>query len=142
MACAVHGLDRIRAPVGSTILILGAGPSGLCLAQLLKCNSGVRVVIASNVGPKMELAKKLNAADEYVEFDRQNPEPQWEELKKKFQYGFDVVVEATGSHEVLEKALMCCSRGGMLVLYGVYKNEATIKLSPSRVFFDELTIIG
>jgi D-arabinitol dehydrogenase (NADP+) len=32
-SCAVHGMDRIRPEVGSNILLIGAGPTGLCLAQ-------------------------------------------------------------------------------------------------------------
>jgi D-arabinitol dehydrogenase (NADP+) len=135
-------MDRIRPDVGSTILLIGSGATGLCLAQLLKGNGGQHLVIASNAGPKMELAKKLNCADEFVDLDRKNPEPQWEALKQKYPYGFDVVVEASGSHAVLEKAVNFCTRGGKLIYYGVYEKEALIKVSPSKVFGDEITIIG
>jgi D-arabinitol dehydrogenase (NADP+) len=141
-SCAVHGMDRIRPEVGSSILLIGAGPTGLCLAQLLKANGGSHMVIASNKGPKMDLAKKLNCADEYVELDRQDPSQQWADLKARYAFGFDVVVEASGSHEVLEKAIDYCTRGGKLVYYGVYPKEAVINVSPARVFLDEITMIG
>lgn len=141
-SCAIHGMDRIRPEVGSSILLIGAGATGLCLAQLLKANGGQHVVIAANKGPKMELARKLNCADEYVDLDRQDPREQWASLRKKYQYGFDVVVEASGSHAVLEKAIDFCARGGKLIYYGVYEKEALIQVSPSKVFSDEITIIG
>ena len=141
-SCAIHGMDRIRPSVGSTILLIGAGPTGLCLAQLLKTNGGAHLVLASNQGPKMDLAKKLNCADEYVELDRKDPTKQWASLKAKYPYGFDVVVEASGSHAVLEKAIDYCARGGKLIYYGVYSKEALVKVSPSRVFSDEITMIG
>ena len=141
-SCAIHGMDRIRPEVGSTILLIGCGPTGLCLAQLLKNNGGQHVVLASNKGPKMELAKKLNAADEYIELDRKNPTSQWEELKSRYPYGFDTVVEATGNHKVLENAINFCARGGKLVYYGVYEKKALVNVSPSKVFGDEITIIG
>lgn len=141
-SCAVHGLDRIRPEVGSNVLLIGAGATGLCLAQLLRANGGAHLVLASNQGPKMELAKKLDCADEYVELSREDPSKQWEELKVKYPYGFDVVVEASGSVELLEKAIDYCTRGGKLVYYGVYPKEALIKVSPSRVFSDEITMIG
>ncbi|PVH88995.1 putative sorbitol dehydrogenase [Cadophora sp. DSE1049] len=141
-SCAVHGMDRIRPEVGSSILLIGSGPTGLCLAQLLKANGGAHMVLASNAGPKMELAKKLNCADEYVELSRTDPSKQWEALKVKYPYGFDVVVEASGSHAMLEKAIDYCTRGGKLIYYGVYEKEALIKVSPSRVFSDEITMIG
>ena len=37
-ACAIHGLDKLNPPVGIDVLLLGAGPTGLILAQLLKLN--------------------------------------------------------------------------------------------------------
>ena len=96
-ACAVHGLDRLRValPAGASgleILLLGSGPTGLILAQLLRMNGATRVVIAANEGPKTRIAKQINAADEIIELDRIAPEKQWETLKEQNPYGFDVVV--------------------------------------------------
>ncbi|KAH9990377.1 putative sorbitol dehydrogenase [Xylariaceae sp. FL0662B] len=141
-ACAVHGMDRIRPGIGSDILIIGSGATGMCLSQLLKSNGGVHLVMASHPGRKLDLAKKLGCADEYFELDRENPEPQWAELKARYPYGFDVVVEATGSHHVLERSIDYCARGATFVFYGVYEKAARIQISPSKVFDDELTIIG
>lgn len=91
-SCAIHGLDQLAAPVGVEALVLGAGPTGLVLAQLLKVNGASRVVIAANKGIKMQLARDIGAAEEYVELDREDPEGQWAKLKADNQYGFDVVV--------------------------------------------------
>ena len=90
----------------------------------------------------MELARKLRCADEYVDLDREQPEAQWRELKENFKYGFDVVVEASGSVKVLNDAIGYVARGGKLVYYGVYQNDAFVEVSPSKVFSDEITIIG
>ncbi|KAK5247547.1 N-terminal acetyltransferase A complex catalytic subunit ard1, partial [Exophiala xenobiotica] len=66
-SCAAHGLDKIAPKMGSSVLMFGAGPTGLVLAQLLRLNGGCKVVIAAPEGLKMDLAKSLDAADEYVE---------------------------------------------------------------------------
>ncbi len=93
-------MDKLDAPVGVEALIIGSGPTGLILAQLLKLNGAMRVVIAANKGIKMDIAKQLEAGDEYIELDRENPDAQWAELKKKNPYGFDVVVRHKGfTHE-------------------------------------------
>ena len=94
-ACAVHGMDKLGTAVGIDALVIGAGPTGLVLAQLLKLNGAARVVVAANKGIKTKLAKQLEAAHEYVELDRQDPAAQWEQLKKDNPYGFDVVVRAS-----------------------------------------------
>ncbi len=79
-SCAAHGLDKISPKLGSSVLMFGAGPTGLVLSQMLRHNGGCRVVVAgelsakqaSNVdtddfpapkGLKMDLAKKLGAGD-------------------------------------------------------------------------------
>ena len=45
-ACAVHGVDRIAPRFGDSILMFGAGPTGIILAQLLRRAGAGRMVIA------------------------------------------------------------------------------------------------
>ncbi|GLB39165.1 putative alcohol dehydrogenase GroES-like domain [Lyophyllum shimeji] len=141
-ACAFHGLDKLNAPVGIEALVIGAGPTGLILAQLLRLNGARKVTIAANKGIKTKVAQDLDCGDEYIEFDRVNPEPQWEELKKANPYGFDVVVEATGSEKVANDAIHLVRRGGTLLIYGVYANSALVHWPPAKIFGDEIRIIG
>lgn len=139
-ACAIHGLDKLNPPVGVEVLLLGAGPTGLILAQLLKLNGASRVVIAANKGIKMDIAKKLEAADEYIELDRQDPEPQWQALKAENPYGFDIVVEATGVEKLANESINYVRRGGTLMIYGVYENKALVHWPPSKIFGDEINV--
>ncbi|KAJ7695478.1 chaperonin 10-like protein [Mycena rosella] len=141
-ACAIHGLDKLAPPVGIEVLLLGAGPTGLILAQLLKLNGASRVVIAANKGIKMDIAKDLDAGDEYIELDRTNPDAQWAKLKADNPYGFDVVVEATGVEKLANESINYVRRGGTLMIYGVYENAATVHWPPSKIFGDEIKIIG
>jgi D-arabinitol dehydrogenase (NADP+) len=48
--------------MGSSVLMLGAGPTGLVLAQLLRLNGGCHVVVAAPEGLKMDLAKSVSGA--------------------------------------------------------------------------------
>ncbi len=97
-------MDQLKASVGVEALIIGAGPTGLILAQMLRLNGAARVVIAANKGIKMDLAKQLDAGTEYIELDRENPQSQWEQLKKENPYGFDVVVSACTSQRSAKKS--------------------------------------
>lgn len=141
-ACAIHGMDKLGTAVGIEALVIGAGPTGLILAQLLKLNGAQRVVIAANKGIKTDIAKQLDAGHEYVELDRVNPGEQWEKLKQENPYGFDVVVEATGSEKVANDSINYVRRGGTLMVYGVYDNSALVHWPPSKIFVDEIKIIG
>jgi D-arabinitol dehydrogenase (NADP+) len=141
-ACAIHGLDKLSPPVGVEVLLLGAGPTGLILAQLLKLNGASKVVIAANKGIKMDIAKQLDAGDVYIELDRQHPEAQWQQLKEDYKYGFDVVVEATGVEKLANESINYVRRGGTLMIYGVYENKALVHWPPGKIFGDEIKIIG
>jgi len=125
-------------PVGSEVLVLGAGPTGLILAQILKLNGASKVVIAANKGIKTQIAKELDAADAYVELDRENPDAQWEQLKKDYPYGFDAVVEATGSEKLVNDSINYVRRGGSLLVYAVYDNAHQVHWSPAKIFGDEI----
>jgi len=141
-SCAAHGLDKIAPKLGSSVLMFGAGPTGLVLSQMLRQNGGCHVVVAAPKGLKMDLAKKLGAGDVYVELSRENPEVQFQTLKDENPYGFDIVVEATGSPKILEDAINYVRRGGKLVVYGVYAAAARVSWPPSKIFGDEITILG
>ncbi|KAJ6119334.1 alcohol dehydrogenase [Penicillium sp. IBT 18751x] len=141
-SCAAHGLDKIAPKMGSSVLIFGAGPTGLILAQMLRQCGGCRVVIAAPGGLKMEMAKNLGAGDEYVELSRTDASAQYAKLKNENPYGFDIVVEATGSVKILEDSIHYVRRGGKLVVYGVYSGKDRVSWPPSKIFGDEITIIG
>lgn len=90
----------------------------------------------------MDLAKKLGAGDVYVPLSRKNPQEQFDQIKKDNPYGFDIVVEATGQAKILEDAIHYVRRGGKLVVYGVYSNAARVSWPPSKIFGDEIEILG
>jgi len=141
-SCAIHGLDKLNPPVGVEALIFGAGPTGIILAQLLKLNGASRVVIVANKGIKTQIARQLDAGDEYVELERDDPHSQWAKIKEDFKGGFDVVIEATGSEQVANDALGFVRRGGSLMIYGVYANSDLVHWSPAKIFQNEIKIIG
>lgn len=143
-SCVAHGLDKIAPKMGSRILLFGAGPTGLILAQMLRENGGSHVVLAAPGGIKVDLARSLDAADEYVELSR-GPgalEASIASLQKSYPHGFDIVVEATGSAGILEQAIDLVTKGGKLVVYGVYNDDDRVKLSPNKIFKEEINIIG
>ncbi|WOO83887.1 D-arabinitol dehydrogenase 1 [Vanrija pseudolonga] len=141
-SCAVHGMDKLQMPFGASVLLIGAGPTGLILAQLMKLGGASKVTIAANKGIKMDLARKLNAGDAYIDLERDNADAQWAQIKKDNPYGFDVVAECTGVEKIVNMSLDYVARGGTLLVYGVYEGDARVTWSPGRIFADEIRIIG
>jgi D-arabinitol dehydrogenase (NADP+) len=140
-ACAVHGMETLDMKPGSTVLLLGAGPTGQVLAQLLKLNGAARVTVAAPAGPKLDLIARL-AADDVVPIDRKDPEVHRRHLRELSPKGFDYVIEATGSPQLLQDAISFASRRGTIMVYAVYADAATAQITPADIMRRELRIKG
>lgn len=111
-------------------------------ADSFKIGGAAKVTIAANAGLKMDLARKIGAGDAYIDLDRQNADAQWAQIKKDNPYGFDVVAECTGVEKIVNDSINYVARGGTLLVYGVYENSARVTWPPSKIFGDEIKIIG
>ena len=140
-ACAIHGMDTIALKPGSDVLLIGAEPTAIVLAQLLKLNGAAHLTIAAPAGRKLDLISRL-AADEIVPIDRNDPRRHRERLLTAYPNGFDCVVEATGASHLCQEALLYARFGGQVIVYGVYDEQAHIDWSPYDIFRRGLTIKG
>ena len=61
VSCAVHGVRRLGVEVGESLLVVGAGPMGLLLTQLL-VRSGASVTVVDRNAARLPLAEKLCAS--------------------------------------------------------------------------------
>lgn len=50
-ACACHGMEVLAMKPGSNVLLMGAGPTGQVVGQLLKLNGASRLIVAAPAGP-------------------------------------------------------------------------------------------
>ena len=74
-ACAMHGLERLEIRPGSSALVIGAGPTGLLLAQLIASGGATSVTVAAPRQFKLDAALKLGV-DQVVLIDRASPDVQ------------------------------------------------------------------
>lgn len=88
----------------------------------------------------MDIARKVEAADEYWDLKRGDAAAQWAELKKQNPYGFDVVAECTGVESIVQDSINYVRRGGTLLVYGVYEDKARVSWPPSKIFGDEIRV--
>src|SRR6202035_5207701 len=130
LACAVHGLRRLGQVFGDEVLLTGAGTMGLLLLQLLVHAGAGPVTVVDRVGERLEVARKLGAARVASGMGDLDGER------------FEIAVDATGVPMVIDGAAGLLDRGGRLLVFGVSPAEASISLSPFRVYNDELTVTG
>lgn len=139
-ACVVHGLDMLELKSGSDVLLVGAGPTGLLLTQLLASSGANTLTVAAPTTAKLELAAKLGA-DRTVNVTRgANLSAQL--MDSSGGDGYDVVIDATGAIPVLEHAIALTRTGGTIFVYGMAAEQARLPILPYEVFRRELTIKG
>ena len=142
-SCAAHAVDVIRPGPGSTGLVLGAGPTGILLAQLLRAGGAAHVTVAAPTAFKLRVAASLGADHTYL-MDRDDLAGDVRALLQLSEdaSGYDVVVDATGAPSVVQALLPLTRSGGTAVFYGVTDEEDLVTVSPYDIFRRELTIKG
>ena len=122
-------------------MVLGAGPIGLMVVASLR-NSGAGLIIVQDILPgKLDMAKKLGAdilIDGNLPLDKRLT--QVREATDGF--GPDIVIEATGVPVVFREALDFTSRGGKLVIVGLFADTGAIDIHPAQICRNELDILG
>lgn len=140
-ACVVHGLDRLALAPGSTVLLFGAGPTGLLLTQLIRSAGAVQLTVAAPSAHKLELAR-AQGADRTVLLDRHNLTAGVAELAAASPDCYDVVIDATGALAVLEQTIALTRTGGTVFVYGMTAESARWAVPPYEIFRRELTLRG
>jgi 2-desacetyl-2-hydroxyethyl bacteriochlorophyllide A dehydrogenase len=133
LACAVHGIRRLEllGPVSAEpTVVVGAGTMGLMMLQLLLHAGSGPVAVVDRVRERLEVARKLGAAQAVTDASALGDAR------------FTVAVDATGVPEAVETAIGLLDRGGRMLVFGVTPAEAAIRVSPFRVYNDEITITG
>jgi 2-desacetyl-2-hydroxyethyl bacteriochlorophyllide A dehydrogenase len=130
LACAVHGMRRLGPVFGEPTVVIGAGTMGLMMLQLLLQAGAGPVAVVDRVGERLEVARKLGAAQAVTDAGALDGGR------------FSAAVDATGAPSAIEAAIGLLDRGGRMLVFGVSPAEAAIRVSPFRVYNDEITVTG
>ena len=142
-SCAMHGLETLNLRPGASVLVFGAGPTGLLLAQLIASGGASSVTVAGPTQYKLDTAVALGV-DKTVLIERDAPEGTIEALRAASPRGdgYDAVVEATGSTEIGNICVPLTRNGGTVLVYGVTRGDEVVSFHPFDVFRREITIKG
>jgi D-arabinitol dehydrogenase (NADP+) len=116
VACVVHGLDVLGLRPGVTVLLFGAGPTGLILTQLLAGSGANELTVAAPTQAKLDLAR-VRGADRTVLGTAITQLLPSRNYAKPRRTGFDVVIDATGALVVLAQTLALTRTGGTVFVY-------------------------
>lgn len=139
VACAVHGMDRLKPRSGLPLLVIGAGPAGLILTSLARLAGVAPIVVLEPHEKRRSVALELGAA---YALDPTRDGSREEALELTGGDGYDYLIEAAGSASGLETAVSLAARGARVLAYGVARPSDRASLSPYEIYAKELTILG
>jgi len=134
LSCVLHGMRKVDVRYGESVLVIGAGPIGLLLAQVARDCGAARLVAADRIASRLTLAKEVAGAEPV---DTGNGFGSAAELAPG---GYDVVIDATGVPAVIERTIGLARHGGRILLFGVAPNDAVAELRPFDIFRKGLSI--
>jgi len=139
VSCAIHAIDRSMVISGETVVIIGGGTMGQILLQLIR-NAGVlNLVMVTRSQWKLDMAKDFGATHLINAEDKRATEAIFDITNG---LGADVVVEAVGSPQTVERAFQWVKKSGRVVIFGFCTEGEKATFVPFDLLSKELTVLG
>jgi D-arabinitol dehydrogenase (NADP+) len=126
----IHGAQNAGIRLGDRVALLGAGPIGLLMLQVLRSLGAGEVSVLERNAFRVRKARELGARVLAASM---------EELGRDH---YDLVVDATGSLAVMGRALELARYGGTVLWFGVAPRGQTLPIEPFLVFRKGLTLLS
>jgi 2-desacetyl-2-hydroxyethyl bacteriochlorophyllide A dehydrogenase len=139
LACCVRGINQADVQLGDVVVVLGAGPIGLLLAQLARLRGAAVVVSSDPIESRRGLATKLGVD---IAVDAGEEAVRSAMLAAGADVGADVAIESSGRLEVAELAVELVRPGGTVVWFGVCPEDERVGIAPFHINDREITIRG
>lgn len=140
LACCVHAaLEKTSIKSTDTVLIVGPGPIGLLLAQVVKAQ-GAKVIISgiTKDKPRLDLAKELGVD---VTVDSMTEDLEKIVLELTDGYGADKVFDCSGFAPAVNQAIALTSKKGTFVQVGLFAEKFN-KFDQDAIIQREIQYIG
>ena len=111
LGVAIHAVDLAKPRLLERVAVLGAGPIGLLILQVLKLAGAGEVCVVEPLAHRREMAGRLGAASVG---DSTGDIAGWSDGR-----GFSLVIEATNSPLGFRDAVLSARIGGRIVLVGI-----------------------
>ncbi len=128
LSCVLHGVQKTRLGLADRVVILGAGPIGLLLLQVVKMQGAQSVTVVELDQARAESALALGADHVFRSVDA------------LCQDTFEVVIDATGVIPLMKRTPGFARKGGKILLFGV-PPKTNIEFDAFTLFRKGLTIL-
>ena len=119
LGVALHAADLARVRIAESAAVIGAGPIGLLILQMLKMAGANPVFVSDKLPWRLKAAEKYGGVPIHFEQEKAAVRIQKETRGR----GVDVAVEAAWADQSVEDAVESVRLGGRLVLVGIPSDD-------------------
>jgi D-arabinitol dehydrogenase (NADP+) len=130
LSCVVHGVERARLRLADRVALLGAGPIGDLILQMIRLQGAAHVAVLENNPGRAELAHTLGADVVVSRLEDLQPDT------------YDVVIDATGVLPLMNKTIDLARHGGTILLFGVPPAGKNLEMEAFKIFRKGLTLLA
>ncbi len=130
LACVLHGVQKTRFSLSDKVLIIGAGPIGILLSQVIQLQGSCSITQVDKNRSRLALAAECGAG---------RTESSLESVEED---AFDVVVDATGVLSLMSQTCRFARKGGTVLFFGVPPSTGTVDIPAFTVFEKGLTLLS
>ncbi len=139
-AVALHAIRQGDPEPGDTVVVLGAGPIGLLVAQWARLTGAGRVLLVDIDACKLRVVEEMSLGDA---INARESDPVAVVSEATAGRGADLVIEAAGASVTYEQALRMARPLGRVVFMGNPAGDVTLpQATVSQILRKELTIRG
>lgn len=136
LACSIHAVALSGVQPQESLLILGAGPIGLCAVAAARAHGVEQIIVSDIAQQRLEMAQRWGASDiinareqDVVTF-----------VQERYPGGVDRVIDAVGATHVRTQAIRAVIPGGRVVFIGLHDEESV--LPANYIIRQEIAVTG
>ena len=141
LAEVIYGLHRIGGTPGDSLVIQGVGGLGLYATAVAREMGAGTIIVVDKIPARLELARAFGA-DHAILADAEASGGRIEQVRDLTRGGADVVVELTGSPEVVAEGTEMLRYGGRYLWIGNINLGRTGTIDPAQVVRGGRTVLG
>ncbi len=138
VGCCLRALNKCGVQAADSVVIAGAGPSGMIFTMLLQAFGVGQIIATDFVDYRLKMARTAGA-DLTINPER---ESLLDAIKKATDgRGADLVIVTAPNVNAYLAGIELCRRGGTLCIFAPTQPGEFMRLSPNKLFFSEIRLV-
>jgi L-iditol 2-dehydrogenase len=138
VGCCIRAQNKAGIRKGDTVVVIGAGPSGIIHAMLAKLSEAAQILVVDIIDYRLNMARQLGA-DLTINVQKENASERIKEATES--RGADLVILTAPNVRAFEDGVQMLRKGGRLLLFAPTQPDQYANVSLHRFFFSEIAVI-